>query len=155
WNMGGPHVLGVVLGQMALLGDGVRVFLDSLGDFLTDGAVGFTNPVAGATQRGPDHTQHRHRIHLSEPRSRRKVCKALLLRRLAAETESSGGDSAAVDSAEAIAERIRNRKRSASRTASPAPCLTPRTSELSNPPAPRATRVRGKATPKAMPKPPR
>jgi hypothetical protein len=66
WNMGGPHVLGVVLGQMALFGDGVRDFLDSFCDFLTDGTVGFTNPVAGATQRAPDHTQHRHRIRLSE-----------------------------------------------------------------------------------------
>src|SRR5271157_3279179 len=153
--MGGPQVPGVVLGQMALFGDGVGDFLDSLRDFLTDGAVGFANPVAGATQPGPDHTKHRHTIHLSGRRSSLEICKALLLRRLAAETESSGGDSAAADPAEAIAERIRNRNRSASRTASPAPCLTPRTSELSNPPAPRATRVRGKATPKAMPKLPR
>src|SRR5271166_639018 len=153
--MGGPHVLGVVLGQMALFGDGVGDFLDSLCDLLADGAVGFANPVAGATQRGPNHTKHRHTIHLSGRRSRLEICRALLSRRLAAETESSGGDSAAADSAEAIAERIRNKKRSASRAASSAPCLTPRTSELSNPAAPRATRVRGKATPKATPKLPR
>jgi hypothetical protein len=51
WNMGRAHALGVVLGQMALFGDGVRDFLDSFRDFLTDGAVGFTNPVAGASER--------------------------------------------------------------------------------------------------------
>jgi hypothetical protein len=68
--MSGPLVLGVVLGQMALFGDGVGDFLDSLGDFLTDGAVGFANPVTGATQRRPDHTKHRHTIHLSGRRSR-------------------------------------------------------------------------------------
>ena len=54
--MGGPHVLGVVIGQIALLGDAVRDLLDSLRDFLTEGAVRFTDPVACAFQCGPDQT---------------------------------------------------------------------------------------------------
>lgn len=55
WNTTVPHALDLAFGQMALFGHGVGDLLDSLRDFLTEGAVSFANPVAGAVQDRLEH----------------------------------------------------------------------------------------------------
>ncbi len=66
WYMAIFHPLDLAFGEPALFGDGVGSLLDSLFDSLTDGAVGFANPVAYAAQGRLDSTDYRHGIHLSD-----------------------------------------------------------------------------------------
>ncbi len=59
-GMCGTARFDVVLGEITLFGDGVGNLLDSFGNFLTEGTVGFANPVTGASQDRLDRAKNRH-----------------------------------------------------------------------------------------------
>ncbi len=64
-NMRVPRLLDLSTGAIALLSNGVGDSFETLGNSLTQVAVGFTNPVTGPIQGRPDRTNDRHTNHLS------------------------------------------------------------------------------------------